>query len=395
MLDHFADVETMAERLAPEVPVYCLRPELLAQMAGRFLAGFPGRVLYAVKANPLEPVLDALYAAGVRHFDTASIGEIALISQRLPEATAYFMHPVKGPDAIRRAYRDHGVRHFAVDHADEVDKMTLALGGAPSDLVMVVRMATPGDGAIFNLSEKFGAAPAQAAALLRSVVATGARPGLCFHVGSQCTAPRAFERALALAGEVLNAAGVAPCCLDVGGGFPTAYDEETVPELGAFFQAIAAGLARLALPTDCAIMCEPGRALVAEAMSLVAQVQHRRDRQLYINDGIYGSLHGSKLGVRYPVRLIRPAGPVPARESAAFTVFGPTCDSLDVLSAPVVLPADTRQGDWIEFDRVGAYGNALRTEFNGFRPETFVTVDAPFGGDRRIAPRRAASGIPA
>jgi len=395
MLDHFADVETMVEHLEPEVPVYCLRPQVLTEMAGRFLAGFPGQVLYAVKANPLEQVLDALHGAGIRHFDTASVGEIALISRRFPAATPYFMHPVKGPEAIRCAYRDHGVRHFVVDHADEVDKTTQALGGAPGDLVMIVRMATPGGGALFNLSEKFGAAPPQAAALLQSVVATGARAGLCFHVGSQCTEPRAFEQALALTGEVLNAAGVALCCLDVGGGFPTAYDEESVPELGAFFQAIEAGLARLDLPAGCTVMCEPGRALVAEAMSLVAQVQHRRDQQLYINDGIYGSLHGSKLGVRYPVRLVRPAGPVPANDSTAFTVFGPTCDSLDVLSAPVVLPADTRQGDWIEFDRVGAYGNALRTEFNGFRPETFVTVDAPFGGARRTARRPAATGIPA
>lgn len=395
MLDHFADVETMVERLAPEVPVCCLRPRVLSEMAERFLTGFPGQVLYAVKANPLEQVLDALYGAGIRHFDTASIGEIALISRRFPAATPYFMHPVKGPEAIRRAYRDHGVRHFVVDHADEVDKMTLALGGAPGDLVMVVRTATPGEGAVFNLSEKFGAAPPQAAALLQTVVARGARAGLCFHVGSQCTEPRAFEQALALSGEVLNAAAVAPCCLDVGGGFPTAYAGETVPDLGAFFQAIEAGLARLALPADCAVMCEPGRALVAEAMSLVAQVQHRRDQQLYINDGIYGSLHGSQLGMRYPVRLLRPAGPAPANGSTAFTVFGPTCDSLDVLSAPVVLPADTGQGDWIEFDRVGAYGNALRTEFNGFRPETFVTVDALFGGERRMARRRTASGAPA
>jgi ornithine decarboxylase len=283
------------------------------------------------------------------------------------------MHPVKAPAAIRAAYRDYGVRHFVVDHGDEIDKLVAALGGAPGDLVPVVRLATPSDGALFNLSEKFGAEPAQAAALLRAVEAAGCRPGLCFHVGSQCTRPRAYREALALAGEVLAAAGVAPCCLDLGGGFPTAYDGETMPGLEAYFEAIEAGLAPLALAADCVVMCEPGRALVAEAMSLVAQVQHRRDRKLYINDGIYGSLHGSKLGVRYPVRLIRPGRPA-ARQAAEFTVFGPTCDNLDVLSAPLVLPADTGQGDWIEFAAVGAYGNALRTEFNGFRPDTFVSI---------------------
>ncbi len=385
---HFRDVEAMVEALEPEDPVYCLRPDVLRRTAERFLGRFPGRVLYAVKANPAEPVLDGLYEAGIRHFDTASLNEIALVKRRYAEATAYFMHPVKGWQAIEAAWRDHGVRHFVVDHADEFDKVLQVLGGAPPDLVIMVRLATPGKGAMFDLSGKFGTGPEPAAGLLRAAAAAGARAGLCFHVGSQCTDPSAYTRALELSRTVLEAAGVEIACLDVGGGFPTAYAEMPVPGLEAYMEAIEAGLPALGLNKDCVIVCEPGRALVAEAMSLVAQVQLRRDRQLYINDGIYGTLHGASIGYPFPARLVRRSEPPAAVERAPFTIFGPTCDGLDVLPDPLMLPPDIRAGDWIELGMVGAYGNALRTGFNGFLPETFVTVDAPFraaGGQESAA----------
>jgi ornithine decarboxylase len=372
MLRQFADAEEMAARLRPEVPVYCLRPALFRRAAERFLGRFPGRVLYAVKANPQGEVLDLLYAAGIRHFDTASLGEIALVSGRFPEATSYFMHPVKGEAAIRDAYQVHGVRHFVVDHADELDKIVRVLGGAPPDLAVMVRLATPGPGALFDLSGKFGAGPGPAAALLRAVADAGCQAGLCFHVGSQCTEPTAYRRALELSGKVVASAGVALAWLDVGGGFPSAYDAP-VPALESFLRAIDEGLGRLGPPSDCVVMCEPGRALVAEAVSVVAQVQHRRDQALYLNDGIYGSLSGTKIGTVYPVRLLRPSGPA-AAQTAAFTIYGPTCDGLDVLGYPFVLPRDARPGDWIEVGMLGAYASALRTDFNGFRPERVVAV---------------------
>jgi ornithine decarboxylase len=382
MLRQFADAEAMAGTLRPEGPVYCLRPELFRRAAERFLTRFPGRVLYAVKANPHGPVLDMLHAAGIRHFDTASLGEIALISGRFPEATSYFMHPVKGEAAIRSAYRTHGVRHFVVDHADELDKMVQVLGGTPPDLAVMVRLATPGQGALFDLSGKFGAGPRQAAALLRAAADAGCQAGLCFHVGSQCTEPAAYRRALELSGEVIAQAGVDLSWLDVGGGFPTAHD---TPVVESFLRAIDQGLRRLGLPGDCVVMCEPGRALVAEAVSVVAQVQHRRDKALYLNDGIYGSLSGTKIGTIYPVRLLRPSGPA-AAETAEFTIYGPTCDGLDVLGYPFVLPSDARRGDWIEVGLLGAYGSALRTDFNGFLPDSFVSV-ADAGPAALVAPR--------
>jgi ornithine decarboxylase len=237
----------------------------------------------------------------------------------------------------------------------------------------MVRLATPGEGALFDLSEKFGAGPAQAAALLAAAEARGCRAGLCFHVGSQCTEPAAFARALELSRHVVAEAGVSLGWLDVGGGFPSVY-ESPVPRLESFMQAVEQGLASFDRPRDCVVMCEPGRALVATAMSVVVQVQHRRDNWLYLNDGIYGSLSGTKIGTIYPLRLVRPSGPA-AGQIAEFTVYGPTCDGLDELPWPFELPADVGPGDWIEVGMLGAYASALRTDFNGFLPDTYVTVD--------------------
>ena len=396
MLPHYPDAETMVAARRPEEPVYCLRPRQLEAAARRFLERFPGRVLYAVKANPAEPVLDGLHAAGIRHFDTASLTEIALIKDRFPEAGAYFMHPVKGRAAIRSAWRDHGVRHFVVDQAEELDKLRQILGGPdgklpgelPGELVVMVRLATPGGAAVFDLSEKFGAPPEAAVQLLQAAQAAGARAGLAFHVGSQCTDPEDFGRAFALSRAVIAAAGVAIACLDVGGGFPAPYAGSNPPPLEAFMAAIDRGLAETGLPEDCVLMCEPGRVLVAEALSLVVQVQLRRGQRLYVNDGVYGSLHGARIGYRYPARLIRLSGPA-AADTTAFTLYGPTCDGLDVLPDPFVLPADTAEGDWIEIGMTGAYSNALTTGFNGFLPETFVTLDAPFDAAATPAPQTA------
>jgi ornithine decarboxylase len=344
------------------------------------VTGFPGDVLYAVKANPAPLVLDHLYRAGIRHFDTASLSEITLVRERFPQASAYFMHPVKGWRAMRRAFEDFAVRHFVVDHVAELEKILTLFGSAARDLVILVRLKTSGGGALFDLSAKFGAEPDEAAALLQAVARVDCRPGLAFHVGSQCTEPQAYRDALALSGEVLAASGVAIACLDVGGGFPAVYAGAAPPPLPeAYMAAIGAGLAELALPPDCRLLCEPGRALVAGAMSIITQIHLRKDQSLYINDGIYGSLFGTTIGINFPARLLRPKGNV-ASETQDFRIFGPTCDSLDVLPRPFALPADARCGDWIEFGMQGAYSNALTTGFNGFLPETFVTVDDNFPG---------------
>lgn len=375
-MDLYPDSRAMIAALKPEEPVYCLHLAGLQQRVSAFLDGFPGEVLYAIKANPMPAVVDRLFEYGVRHFDTASIGEIEQVSRAYPGATSYFMHPVKPWSAIHGAYHDHGVRHFVIDSQDELDKIAQALGGLPEDLVLVVRMATSGCSATFNLSEKFGCDGDTAVALLRAVESAGPMAGLAFHVGSQCTAPAEYGEALAQAGQVLRESQVSIACLDVGGGFPATY-LAAVPPLTAYLDAIRAGLAALELPADCRVLCEPGRVLVAEALSLVVQVQMRRGDVLYINDGIYGSLYGTTIGLNYPLR-VWPDGRELGQETTDFTIYGPTCDSLDVLPRPLSLPTDIATGDWLEFGTFGAYTAALITGFNGFRPDRVVGVESGF-----------------
>jgi len=368
-------VETvLAER--PSVPMFCLRPAILTQAAERFVGLFPGQVLYAVKCNPEPAVLRALWAGGVRHFDCASAGEVRLVRQMFPDARIHFMHPVKSRPAIREAWEWHGVRDFVLDSMDELAKILTETEGNAGDLGLVVRLALPKGGAVYDLSGKFGADADEAVRLLRAARAVAGRVGLCFHVGSQCLDPSAWERALALVGEVVERSGVQLDILDVGGGFPVSYPDLTPPPLEDFIAAIAQGLAKLHLPAWTEVWCEPGRALVAPAQSVVVRIEGRRGDHLFINDGIYGSLSDAGVpGFRFPCRLIRAGEAAPSGELVAFSFFGPTCDSADRMKGPFLLPADAREGDWIEIGQLGAYGTCLRTAFNGFDQAVMVEVD--------------------
>ncbi len=373
----FDDVLSVVRALQPGYPVYCLRPKLLTRTAKRFISMFPGTVLYAVKCNPHPAVLDAVYQGGVRHFDTASLPEIAQICDTYPDAHAYFMHPVKARAAIRMTYKAYGIRHFVVDHEDELNKVLEEAGG--NDIVVMVRLKTEDTGdSLYDLASKFGAEPAEAAALLRAAAAKGCRTGLAFHIGSQCREPKVYRRALALCSDIIARAGVDIDSLDVGGGFPAYYTNAVVPPLEDYMTEIRGGLNDMGLKPTVEIFSEPGRALVAAGCSLLTQVQLRKGDRLYINDGIYGSLSEmTQVDIRMPVRLIRLKGET-SQNLRSFTLNGPTCDSLDVLPGTFDLPEDVREGDWIEIDQLGAYSNALATHFNGFYPETFVEVhDAP------------------
>ncbi|NIP88935.1 MAG: type III PLP-dependent enzyme [Gammaproteobacteria bacterium] len=374
----YHDARAVAEALTPSYPVYCLAPRVLEASARRFLEDFPGRVLYAVKCNPHPRVLQALYDAGIHHFDTASLPEIAQVREAFRNASAYFMHPVKSRAVIAMAYRAYGVKCFVVDHPAELAKVLDATGG--EGVAIVVRLKTPEVEALYNLSAKFGAEPALAAELLRQVQDEGLRPGLSFHVGSQCLSPDAYAQALAITGEVIKKAGVEPHILDVGGGFPIAYPGQKAPPIEDYVQAIKKGIEGLGLRNDCVLMCEPGRAIVANGCSLLVQVLLRKEDEIYINDGIYGSLSEMVVArMRLPVRLIRLGGE-PSAEMREFTVYGPTCDSVDVLPSTFRLPADVREDDWIEIGQIGAYSNAVATRFNGFFADTFVEVENGFPG---------------
>ncbi len=366
----FADEHAVVESLAPSYPVYCLRSAVLAANAQAFLRLFPGQVLYAVKCNPHPAVLRGLYRAGIRHFDTASLPEIALVAENCPDARAYYMHPVKNRASIKMAYMAYRVRHFVLDHESELDKILQEAPG--DDLVLFVRLRTaPARDTVYDLSTKFGCELDDAVRLLQRIARRGLTAGLAFHVGSQCGSPQAYQAGLALVAEVVRRAGVVPRFVDVGGGFPAQYVNDEVPSLAEYMAAITVGARELATLGNPELMCEPGRALVANACSLVVQVLLRKDDRLYLNDGIYGSLAEMFLSrLRMPVRLLR-ASQVPP---ADFQLFGPTCDSLDVIPDTFSLPADVGEGDWLKVSQVGAYSYALASRFNGFYPDTLVEI---------------------
>jgi ornithine decarboxylase len=351
----------------PDIPLLCLRPQSLRKAAADFLGAFRGDVLFAVKCNPNPEVLRELGAGGITHFDAASMAEIRQVRALFPDASIHFMHPIKAPSAIRSAYFEHGVRDFVLDSFAELTKILAATGHA-KDLVLVVRMATPKGQAIYDLSGKFGAQPTEAAELLVACRKVAAKVGLSFHVGSQCVDPAAYERALAMAGQVIEQSGVSLDVLDVGGGFPVAYADVQPPPLSAFMAAIERGVAALDLPASCRLWCEPGRALVAAGQSVVVQVQAKKGGALYINDGVYGTLSDAQkaVGLRFPVRAIAAKGQKRSNKLRAFEFFGPTCDSADRMPGPFLLPSDIQVGDWIEIGQVGAYGRVLSTGFNGF-----------------------------
>ncbi len=373
MRPEFANVQEVIAALAPSYPVYCLRPTVLARNARRFMALFPGQVLYAVKCNPHPLVLDTLYQAGIRAFDTASLPEIALIAERYRDARPYYMHPVKSRAAIQAAHAVYGVRDFMIDHRNELDKVLAEI--TDRNLTVFVRLKTPTDPTtVYDLSSKFGCDPVTGATLMQAIAQAGCRAGLAFHVGSQCGTPDSWRLALELVGETIRAARVLPVAIDVGGGFPAEYTTYPVPPLEAYMTVIEEGLTALALPPEVEFLAEPGRALVANACSLLVQIQLRKEDSLYLNDGMFGSLSEMALSrLRMPMRLIRKNREIEPG-TAQFRLYGPTCDSLDVLPGTFELPADAREGDWIEIDQLGAYSNALATRFNGFYPETMVEV---------------------
>jgi len=372
----YPDARAVAEALTPSYPVYCLDLAGLAAHARAFVDTFPGRVMYAVKCNPYPRIIDTLYRAGVRHFDTASLPEIAQVRESHRDAEAYFMNPAKARAVIRTAYEVYGVRHFVVDHHSELEKTLEATGG--DGIVVHVRLKTAETKVLFDLASKFGAPFDEAVELLAAVRGEGLRCGLAFHVGSQCQTIDAYRDALALCTQVIEASGVTIDYLDVGGGFPAYYPGQTIAPLEEYFDAITGTLKTMPLRNDTVLMCEPGRALVADYTSLLTQVLLRKEDSIYINDGVYGSL--SELVITrmdLPMRVIRLSGSV-ASQTRSFTVYGPTCDSMDILPGKCELPEDVREGDWIEIGQLGAYSNAAATRFNGFSAETFVEVDSVY-----------------
>jgi ornithine decarboxylase len=363
---------------------------VLAADAKAFVARFPGKTAYAVKTNGERFILKALAEAGIRAFDVASPGEFAAVRAVAPDAELLYMHPVKAQSDIRLALEGYGIRSMALDHEDEIAKIlrvVRALDLDPGRITLFVRLQTKGV-ATYELSKKFGAAPAHAVELVERIDRLGFRVGIAFHVGSQIGDPKVYERALASADWVRSRAGVTLAALDVGGGFPAVYGEDPrrkkteMPALPELMAELRREIDEWGF-SDLPLIAEPGRVIVARCLSVIVRVLLKKGRRLYINDGIWGSLSDSWTGkITLPARLI--LDPARKRRTGSmeklvpFKVCGATCDSVDVLSRPFWLPETADTGDWIEIGHIGAYSLGLRTRFNGFYPDTFVNVATPF-----------------
>jgi len=387
-LHNYLDARAVVRATAPDQPAILNRPHAAARAARFFVEKFPGKSLYAVKANPSPDLLRVLWDAGITHYDVASITEVRLVRSVLPEATLCFMHPVKAPRAIAEAYKTYGVRTFSLDSLDELEKIREATDGA-QDLTLCVRLRVSSEHSELSLASKFGCDLVDARELLQQTRQLADSLGVCFHVGSQAMSPHAYVLALEKARAAIVDAAVTVDIIDVGGGFPSVYPGMEPPPLEDYFALIDRTYESLPVSYSAELWCEPGRALCAEYNSIIVRVEKRRENELYINDGAYGALFdAAHVGWRFPVRLMRDGEVIEAGEMADFSFYGPTCDDMDFMEGPFPLPADARAGDYIEIGMLGAYGAAMKTAFNGFEAvETYTVTDEPmssqYNGSRR------------
>ncbi len=363
-MQKFSTALEMVTELKPDIPVLAARPHAAGRAARWFTKHFPGEVAYAYKANSSVFLVGALYGAGITQFDVASVAELE-DAATIPGVRLHFMHPVKARHAIRKAYFDYDIKCFALDSEDELQKIVEETGGA-KDLELFVRIAVPAKNSRVPLERKFGVVGQKAQRLLVKTRQVADELGITFHVGSQTTTPDAYAMAFDEVKKLIVKAGVVVDAIDVGGGFPSRYTDSVPARLEDFIHVIKASMDRMPVTEHCRLICEPGRALVAEAESLIVKVDLRRGNELYINDGGYGVLYDSaQLGFIFPVRLLR-EGLDPNELLVPFEFWGPTCDSIDHMKGPFMLPASVREGDYIEIGNIGAYGRGLATRFNGY-----------------------------
>jgi ornithine decarboxylase len=328
-------------------------------------------------------VIRTLYDAGVKRFDVASFNEIAHISSICPEAKLHFNNPIKWKQSIIDSYYDYGVRSFVVDdmvglqqilkHCSEREPL------ADNSLEITVRFTLPKGDAAYYFGSKFGATPVEAVEILKAVKAAKQRCSITFHPGSQCTDPTSYASYIGMAAKIAEDARAEIAMLNVGGGFPIGYDNYQIEPLEQFFTTIKTAFAQTTLAKQAEpaiLLCEPGRAMVADCVSLLTQVIHKRDNgTIFLNDGVYGSFQEQLIvKLDYPITCWRVAERI--EEAVVDTaVFGPTCDPVDQLGT-MPLPASLQEGDWVEFDLMGAYSGVTATHFNGYVIPEYLLLQA-------------------
>tara|TARA_Y100001970_G_scaffold132542_1_gene163541 strand:+ start:265 stop:1443 length:1179 start_codon:yes stop_codon:yes gene_type:complete len=373
-MQKFKSVEKLVNQLKPTEPVYCIRKNSI-QLASKFFQNkFPGKILYAVKTNPHKLVLKTIIETGINNFDVASIKEIETIKNLSPEATCLYMHTVKTRESIKEAYSKYGVKAFALDTKEELIKIIESTNQA-KDLELFVRVSVSNEHAEIDLSKKFGAIKSEAIGLLRLTKQYARKVGLSFHVGSQCMHPISYTKGILEIGNIIKKTKIVPDVINVGGGFPTIYPDLIPQSLQSYFDEINKGLLNLKLEKLPEIICEPGRAIVAESGSTIVRVNLRKKQKLYINDGTYGTLFDAGVpNIVYPSRLITNRKII-SKKLTSFDFYGPTCDSMDYMKGPFILPNNIKENDYIELGQIGAYGLTFRTKFNGFYSDSIFEVE--------------------
>ncbi len=373
-MQKFKSIDELVNQLKPIEPVYCIRKKSIQLASKFFQKHFPGKVLYAVKTNPHPTVLKTLVDSGINNFDIASIKEIEAIKKINPRAKCSFMHTVKSRESINEAYFKHGIRAYSLDTKDELIKILESTNQA-KDLELHVRVAVSNEHAEIDLSKKFGALTSEAIGLLRLTKQYAKKIALSFHVGSQCMHPISYSKGISELKYVIKKTKIIPDIINIGGGFPTIYPDLIPQSLETYFKEIKKGLNDLDLEKLPEIICEPGRAIVAESGSTIVKVNLRKKQKLYINDGTYGTLFDAGVpNIVYPSRLIT-SGRIISKKLTSFDFFGPTCDSMDYMKGPFVLPNNIKENDYIELGQLGAYGLTFRTQFNGFYSDNIFEVE--------------------
>ena len=376
-MQKFKTVDELISQLKPERPIYCIRKKSIHAASKTFQNNFPGKTLYAVKTNPHSEVLKTIDKSGIKNFDVASIKEIESIKKINPNAKCFYMHTVKSRESIKEAYFKFGVKIFSLDTKDELIKIINSTNHA-KDLELFVRVSVSNEHAEIDLSKKFGALTSEAIGLLRLTKQYAKKIGLSFHVGSQCMHPVSYAKGIEEIGNIIKKTKIIPDYINVGGGFPTIYPDLIPQALDNYFDVIKKSLNNLKLNKLPEVICEPGRAIVAESGSTIVRVNLKKKQKLYINDGTYGTLFDAGTpNIVFPSRLIKNKKTI-SKKLTAFDFYGPTCDSMDYMKGPFLLPNNIKENDYIELGQLGAYGLTFRTQFNGFySDEIYEILDEP------------------
>ena len=375
-MQKFKSVEDLVNQLRPEKPVYCIRKNSVLSASKFFRKKFPGKILYAVKTNPHPEVIKALIESGIEQFDVASIEEIKAVKKFSQTAKCSYMHTVKSRESISEAYFKYEIKTFALDTKDELIKIIESTGNA-NDLELFIRVSVSNEHAEIDLSKKFGALNSEAVGLLRLAKQHSNKIGLSFHVGSQCMHPISYAKGITEVGNIIKKTKIVPDYINVGGGFPTIYPDLIPQSLDNYFDEIKKSLENLKIDNLPEIICEPGRALVAESGSTIVRVNLRKKQKLYINDGTYGTLFDAGTpNIVFPSKMIKDtSNKIISKKLTAFDFFGPTCDSMDYMKGPFLLPNNIKENDYIELGQLGSYGLTFRTQFNGFYSDEIYEVE--------------------